>query len=99
MNSRDISPLAGHTVTLHSTDERVTVFNWLDNINENAQDVLYKVYPELKDDFLKKHDDISISDKNIVIGVKEIRDKDNNEIPILVHISDIVGYVKQEAIR
>lgn len=91
-HERVATPLAGHTVMLHSNDKRVRILGWL---NKNNITQLKSRYKSMFDEFLDAHSDIDVdNDCNILVAVDMESQKET-----LVHISDIIGYVKTELSR
>lgn len=91
-HERVATPLAGHKVMLHSNDKRVRVLGWL---NKNNITQLKSRYKSMFDEFIDTHSDVDVdNDCNILVAVDMESQKE-----ILVHISDIIGYVKTDLSR
>ena len=86
------TPLVGHTVTLYEDDKRVKIIGWLDKDNVKE---LKEYYSSMFTAFTERYTDIDLDiNNNILVAVEQ-----DGKTGILVHISDIVGYVKTDLPR
>ena len=85
MCTREISPLSGKEVTLKN-DKFVKIYTWFNNKLTSEKLLEYKL---IIDEYLNSHPNQTIDDNNILVA-QEIKTGDI----LLVHILDIVGYVK-----